>query len=32
MYKKFKPKSSVHPDWGREDAERLYKECKTDSV
>lgn len=32
MYKTFKQKSTVHPDWGKEDAERLYKECKRDSV
>ncbi|MGD0756820.1 MAG: hypothetical protein ABR927_17360 [Bacteroidales bacterium] len=32
MYKIFKQKSTVHPDWGKEDAERLYKECKRDSV
>jgi tetratricopeptide (TPR) repeat protein len=32
MYKTFKQKSSVHPDWGKEDAERLYKECKRDSI
>ena len=32
MYKTFKQKSTVHPDWGKEDAERLYKECKKDSV
>jgi len=32
VYKNFKPKSTVHPDWGKEDAERLYKECKRDSV
>jgi len=31
-YKTFKQKSSVHPDWGKEDAERLYKECKRDSI
>jgi tetratricopeptide (TPR) repeat protein len=32
MYKSFKQKSTVHPDWGKEDAERLYKECKKDPV
>jgi tetratricopeptide (TPR) repeat protein len=32
MYKNFKQKSAVHPDWGEEDAERLYKECRKDSV
>jgi len=32
VYKTFKQKSTVHPDWGKEDAERLYKECKKDSV
>jgi hypothetical protein len=32
MYKNFKQKSTVHPDWGKEDAERLYKECRKDSV
>ena len=32
VYKNFKPKSTVHPDWGKEDAERLYMECKRDSV
>jgi tetratricopeptide (TPR) repeat protein len=32
MYKSFKQKSTVYPDWGKEDAERLYKECKKDSV
>ncbi len=32
MYKTFKQKSSVHPDWGKEDAERLYNECKRDSI
>jgi hypothetical protein len=29
MYKIFKRKSTIHPDWGREDSERLYNECKT---
>lgn len=32
MYKTFKQKSTIHPDWGKEDAERLFKECKRDSV
>lgn len=32
LYKTFKQKSIVHPDWGKEDAARLYKECKRDSV
>ncbi|MCX6253649.1 MAG: hypothetical protein NTV31_04140 [Bacteroidia bacterium] len=32
MYGKYRQKSTVHPDWGREDAERLYKECKTDTI
>jgi tetratricopeptide (TPR) repeat protein len=32
MYAKYKQKSMVHPDWGREDTERLYNECKTDSI
>jgi tetratricopeptide (TPR) repeat protein len=32
MFKIFKQKSTVHPDWGKEDAEKLYKECKRDSV
>ena len=32
MFKTFKQKSTVHPDWGKEDAERLYKECKRDSI
>jgi hypothetical protein len=29
MYKNFIQSSSVHPNWGKEDAEKLYKECKT---
>ena len=29
-YKSFKPKSTVHPFWGEEDALRLYNECKAD--
>jgi hypothetical protein len=32
MYKTFKKKSTVHPDWGKEDSERLFNECKTDSI
>ena len=32
MYRKYKKKNTVHPDWGSEDAERLYKECKADSI
>jgi tetratricopeptide (TPR) repeat protein len=32
MYKTFKLKSFVHPNWGKEDAEKLYLECKADSV
>jgi tetratricopeptide (TPR) repeat protein len=27
MYNKFKPKSTIHPNWGQGDTERLYKEC-----
>ena len=30
MYKNFKQKSAIHPDWGKEETERLYKECKKD--
>jgi tetratricopeptide (TPR) repeat protein len=29
VYKRFKPKSIIHPFWGEEDAFRLYNECKT---
>jgi tetratricopeptide (TPR) repeat protein len=32
MYEKYKQKSTVHPDWGSEEAERLYHECKADSI
>jgi hypothetical protein len=32
IYKTFKPKSTIYPDWGKEDAERLYEECKKDSI
>jgi hypothetical protein len=32
IYKNFKQKSTVHPNWGKEDAERLYKECKSDTI
>jgi tetratricopeptide (TPR) repeat protein len=28
VYKDFKPKSIIHPFWGKEDALRLYNECK----
>lgn len=28
MYENFKQRSSVHPNWGKGDAEKLYKECK----
>jgi hypothetical protein len=27
-YESFIPQSKVHPDWGKEDAEKLYKVCK----
>jgi tetratricopeptide (TPR) repeat protein len=30
MYKNFKLRSIVHPNWGKEDTEKLYNECKTD--
>jgi len=29
LYLGFKPESQVHPNWGKEDADRLYEECKT---
>jgi hypothetical protein len=29
IYKNFKPKSNIHPNWGKSDAERLLKECKS---
>jgi tetratricopeptide (TPR) repeat protein len=32
LYKNYKQKSTVHPDWGKEDAERLNNECRKDSV
>jgi tetratricopeptide (TPR) repeat protein len=32
MFIKYKQKSTVHPVWGREDAEKLYNECKADSI
>jgi len=32
LFKTFKQKSTVHPGWGKEDTERLYKECKSDSI
>ena len=28
VYKRFQPKSIIHPNWGEEDAFRLYNECK----
>lgn len=28
IYSSFRPKSIVYPDWGKEDALRLYNECK----
>jgi tetratricopeptide (TPR) repeat protein len=31
-YHNFIPESSVHPDWGKEDSERLYMQCKADSI
>ena len=30
VYREFKPKSTVHPSWGEEDALRLYNECKAE--
>ena len=32
IYKTFRMKSTVHPDWGKEDAGKLYEECKKDSI
>jgi tetratricopeptide (TPR) repeat protein len=32
MFGKYKQKSTIHPVWGKEDAEKLYNECKTDSI
>jgi tetratricopeptide (TPR) repeat protein len=32
VYKSFKPKSTIHPIWGEEDALRLYNECKADLI
>jgi tetratricopeptide (TPR) repeat protein len=31
-YGKYKQKSTIHPDWGREDAERLCNVCRRDSI
>ena len=30
MFKNFKQKSTIYPNWGKEDTESLYKECKKD--
>jgi tetratricopeptide (TPR) repeat protein len=32
LFRECKPKSTVHPYWGKEDAEKLYNECRSDSV
>jgi tetratricopeptide (TPR) repeat protein len=31
LYENFNPISSVHPNWGKEDAEKLYKDCMATS-